>query len=190
MSRPPRRRIPQRRRLFVGCEGESERSYGAFLTRLIEEGELAVHLDTVVLQPGGGDPCAIVELAVQRIAQKQKNRGEPYDRKIVLLDADRLGAVPDRDQRLLQISRREDLHLVWQRPCHEAMLLRHIDGCAQLAPPDSTAAVRELRRRWDDYRKGMSAARLAERLDLDAVARAAAVENDLAVFLAEIGLVP
>ncbi|MFA7504698.1 MAG: RloB domain-containing protein [Burkholderiaceae bacterium] len=176
--------------MFVGCEGESERSYGAFLTRLIEEGELAVHLDTVVLQPGGGDPCAIVELAVQRIAQKQKNRGEPYDRKIVLLDADRLGAVPDRDQRLLQISRREDLHLVWQRPCHEAMLLRHIDGCAQLAPPDSTAAVRELRRRWDDYRKGMSAARLAERLDLDAVARAAAVENDLAVFLAEIGLVP
>lgn len=190
MRRPQRRRIPQRRRLFVGCEGESERGYGAFLTRLIEERELAVHLDMVVLQPGGGDPCAIVELAAQRIVQKQKSRGEPYDRKIVLLDADRLGAVPERDQRLQQIARRERLHLVWQRPCHEAMLLRHIDGCAQLSPPDSTAAVRELQRRWEDYRKGMSAARLAERLDLGAVLRAAAVENELAEFLTEIGLVP
>lgn len=69
------------------------------------------------------------------------------------------------------------------------MLLRHIEGCAQITPPDSAAALRELRRRWDTYRKGMSAARLADRLDIDAVRRAAAVENDLAVFLAEIGLI-
>lgn len=80
----------------------------------------------VVLQPGGGDPCAIIEMAVNRIAQKQKSRGEPYDRKIVLLDADRLSASPERGQRLARISQREGLHLVWQRPCHEAMLLRHI----------------------------------------------------------------
>ncbi|AJA10888.1 MULTISPECIES: RloB domain-containing protein [Sphingomonadales] len=189
MRRPQRRRIPQRRRLFVGCEGESERGYGAFLTRLIEDQQLAVHLDLVVLQPGGGDPCGIVELAARRIAQKQKSRGEPYDRKIVLLDADRLGAVPERDQRLFQLSRRENIHLVWQRPCHEATLLHHIDGCERLDPQSTAGALRELRRRWNDYQKGMSANRLAERLDLDAVHRAAAVEQDLAVFLTEIGLV-
>lgn len=55
-----------RRSIFIGCEGESERGYVAFLGRLAEQVGLAVHLDPVVLQPGGGDPLAIVELAVKR----------------------------------------------------------------------------------------------------------------------------
>jgi len=72
--RRPRVLIPQRRRLFVGCEGESEQAYVALLARLSGEAGLAVHLDAVLLQPGGGDPLAIVERAAARAAEREGRR--------------------------------------------------------------------------------------------------------------------
>lgn len=53
----------QRAPIFIGCEGESERGYVAFLGRLVEEAGLAVHLDPVLLQPGGGDPLGLVTVS-------------------------------------------------------------------------------------------------------------------------------
>lgn len=186
--RRPHRIILQRRRFFVGCEGESEQSYVALLARLSAARHLPVHLDAVLLQPGGGDPLAIVERAVQRVREREASRGEPYEQRFVLLDDDKLGQAPQRDHRIAGVAASTNLQLVWQRPCHEAMLLRHLDGCAQLRPPTTNVASQQLAARWPGYAKATPATRLADRIDGAAVTRAVAVEPELAVLIAVIGL--
>jgi hypothetical protein len=69
-----RARIPPRRRFFLGCEGESEQSYGALLQIVADESlQLRIHLDLQLL--GGGDPLAIVEAAVEKARERARNRG-------------------------------------------------------------------------------------------------------------------
>ena len=180
--------IRQRRRIFVGCEGESEQGYAALLARLIDDARLAVHLDAVLLQPGGGDPLALVERAAVRADERGRRRGDPYERRFVILDDDKLGQTPQRDQRIAGVAAAAGLHLIWQRPCHEAVVLRHLEGCTQLRPPTSAVAWQQLVARWPGYQKAMPAVRLAERLDRPAIQRAGGVEPDLTVLLQEIGL--
>jgi hypothetical protein len=179
-----RRGIPQRRRIFLGCEGESERSYGALLARLVEK-RRRVHIDAVLLKPGGGDPLALIELAIRRVRERTLRNGA-YTEMAVLLDADTRGISRERDSRAIDMADKEGLRLVWQEPCHEAFLLRHLQGCQMLRPMTSASAMDELRRRWPQYRKALPAMRLADRIDEDAVRRAAAVEGVLKDFLAEI----
>lgn len=94
-----RARIPPRRRFFLGCEGESEQSYGALLQIIADESlQLRVHLDLQLL--GGGDPLAIVEAAVEKARERAQKRGR-FVRRAVLLDSDRHGHAPERDNRLL-----------------------------------------------------------------------------------------
>lgn len=178
---------PQRVPIFIGCEGESERGYTAFLGRLAEQAGLAVHLDPVVLQPGGGDPLAIVELAEKRLSQGRRKQ-TAYAAKFVMLDRDKWGQAPARDLQVAGVAARAGLSLVWQDPCHEAVLLRHLDACAALRPPATPAAEEALRQRWRDYAKPMDGAGLARRLDHAAVLRAIAVEPELALLINTIGL--
>ena len=69
-----RKIIQPRRRVFLGCEGESERGYGALLGQLLESQRHDVHLDVVLLQPGGGDPLSLVKLAKSRIIAAERKR--------------------------------------------------------------------------------------------------------------------
>ena len=157
------RRIPLRRlrqRIFFGCEGESEYSYGGLLQRLLDEQRRAIHLERVNL--GGGDPLAMIEKARRAIKTNLAD---------VQNSADKFG-----------------LRLILQHPCHEAFLLRHFDGCATLRPPTSDQSERELKRRWPEYRKGMPAMRLAERIDFAALQRARTAEALLDVFPGMVGL--
>lgn len=190
--RPPvaRRRAerPQRFRIFVGSEGESEQGYVALLQRLADAAGLALHFDTVVLQPGGGDPLAIVELAVRRMTRRERQSGAPYAHRAILLDADKRGQQPQRDDRAGTLAAIEAITLIWQEPCHEALLLRHLPGCAQLRPPQTPLACQQLVQRWPDYRKPMPAARLAQRIDAASLAQIRTVERALAGFLMAIGL--
>ena len=91
----PRRRgnRPQRRRVFVGCEGESEVGYAAFIRLLAEEARIPVHLD--IRKCRGGDPLAIVEAALREHRARSTRRGV-YAVRAILLDADRRGDDPDR----------------------------------------------------------------------------------------------
>ncbi len=57
--------IPVRRRIFLGCEGESEQGYGALLARLAEDCGLDLAFQPVLLRPGGGDPLDLVSLAAE-----------------------------------------------------------------------------------------------------------------------------
>ena len=184
MSKRPQ--IPQRRRIFLGCEGESEQSYGALLARLVEERHRRIHLDTVLLQPGGGDPLALVELAIARLGERAAKRGA-YAARAVLLDADSLQKSRDRAEQAKTLAARHDLNLIWQEPCHEALLLRHLDGCSRLRPPTTVMALEELKRRWPDYAKATPANRLSQHIDEAGVLRAAQVEPALGRFLQLIG---
>ena len=173
---------PQRTRIFVGCEGESEQGYATLLQRVADAAGRFVHVDAVVLQPGGGDPCALVEQALKRVRERERQHGDRYAYRYVLLDADKVGLQPQRDARAEALAAGE-LNLIWQRPCYEAVLLRHLPECLQLRPPLSADALAQLRQRWPDYRKPMPATRLATRIDQDALERIRRVEPELACLL-------
>ncbi|MDR7038379.1 hypothetical protein J2X36_003143 [Methylobacterium sp. BE186] len=153
---------------------------------MVEIRHRRIFIDAVVLQPGGGDPLAIVERAI-RVMLRRAQRNGMYAIRAIMLDTDKLGLAPERDARIDPLARRYDLHLIWQEPCHEGLLLRHFDGCADLRPSSTERALHELARRWPDYRKGIPAVRLAERFDEAAVLRAALGNEALTCFLAEIG---
>lgn len=178
--------IPQRIPFFIGCEGESEQSYVRLIANLAAAEDIHIHLEAVLLRPGGGDPCALTELAERKYAEKKRSRGA-FRAQFILLDDDRVGQNPARDQRARTIANQAELRFIWQSSCHEALLLRHLDGCATLRPVTTSLAEAALRQRWPDYEKGMSAVDLAKRIDAAAVRRAADVEPELAAFLEAIG---
>jgi len=89
--------IPPRRRIFLGCEGESEQGYGALLTRIAGQLELHLAPQVILLRPGGGDPLGLVRLAVAKSRQEEAKRGA-FFAKAVLLDQDQIGQSPERDQ--------------------------------------------------------------------------------------------
>ena len=103
--------------------------------------------------------------------------------RAVLLDADRLNQTCSRDAQMYALAQRAHVRLIWQEPCHEAFLLRHLEHCQALRPPTSIAAMEALRQRWPDYVKNTPAMQLAKRIGLQEIARAASVECSLREFL-------
>ena len=177
--------IALRRRFFVGCEGASEHGYGTFLQRLADEfSNPQIHLDLQDLR--GGDPLAIVQAACQKARERARNHGV-YVGRAVLVDADRLGQTPQRDAQINASAVSERLLIVWQRPCHEALLLHHLPGCQTLMPRDRAAASDALCRHWPEYCKPMSAIRIRDRIGLAGVQAAARVEPELSAFLSLLG---
>jgi hypothetical protein len=160
----------------LGCEGPSEQSYGKRLNEIADGAGLSLFLDCDVLQPGGGDPLALVQLAARRIREKVNKRGT-FAYRAVLLDRD-----------IAALARTHRIHLIWQDPCHEGFLLRHLAEHTAMRPQNSDLAAQALKKVWPEYRKGMPASELAAEIDRLAVERAASVEANLLTFLKEIGL--
>jgi len=178
-----RQPIPPRRPVFVGCEGQSEAGYVAFLARLLRDRpEPRFHVHPVILQPGAGDPLQLVQRAIQKIAELQSRR-ERFAVRAILLDR----GAPDKDEAARRLARQAGIQLVWQSPDHEALLLRHLPGCRDLRPP-SGESTRLLNRHWPGYRKGMAGVEVAQRLDLDSVRSACRVEPELRALIEAIGL--
>jgi hypothetical protein len=179
--------IPQRRQIYIGCEGASEVGYAALLQDFINEASLPVHLKIDELAPGAGDPLARVELAVMRIGMLAKKRIAP-SAAFVLLDTDQIALDPQRADRARRLAAENDITIVWQATCFEAVLLRHLPNRATHRPPDSRSAEQAIVREWPEYQKPMSRADLAKRITLDSVLQAAGVELDLAGLLRSLGL--
>jgi hypothetical protein len=182
-----RLRIQQRTRIYLGCEGPSEQSYGKRLGEIVEAVGLHLYFDNDVLQPGGGDPLALVELAIRRIKAKEAKR-TTFALRAILFDRDKWGIKPERDAQIEPLAKRHRLHLIWQEPCHEGFLLRHIEGHEAARPVTSDLASQALKRVWSEYHKPMAAIHLAVRIDLQAILRAASVESPFKDFLDSIGL--
>lgn len=157
------------------------------LQDLLRSADHAVHLELYDLGHGG-DPLGRIKMAVGRLARLQRTRTAPRER-FVLLDSDQVSHEPQRAEQARQMASENHIVIVWQSPCHEALLLRHLLGLADHRPPDTRGAELALTREWPDYRKPMSAANLARRLDGDAVARAARVEPELRALLLCLGLI-
>lgn len=184
MMRRRRTIIRPRTPIFLGCEGRSEAGYAALLGRFTRETTgVHVHIHVELLQPGAGDPLELVRRATVKIREIERRR-EAFGRKAVLIDR----GDPTKNAaatRLAQVSRID--HVIWQDPDHEAMLLRHLDGCQTLRPSVGQTMT-ALRRHWPDYQKGCTVVQLAEKISIDHVRQACTVEVDLQVFLAAIGL--
>jgi hypothetical protein len=140
------------------------------------------------LNPGAGDPLALVDRAIQGISHRERDR-VPYAIKALLLDYDRMGQAQDRDALSVRRAAECNLLLIWQRPVHECFLLRHLEGCETLKPTKDRCAARLLKE-WPEYSKPMTADRLAERLKQEEIRRACAVEPDLDAFFHAIGWTP
>jgi len=178
--------IPQRVRIYLGCEGQSEQSYGRRLSEIADARGLHLYFDNDVLQPGGGDPLALVELAVRRIEQRKRLRGD-FRHRALLLDGDKLGQAPGRDGRIAALVRENRLYLIWQRPCHEGFLLRHFAGQASREPQSAELAIRELKKLWPEYAKPMAAVRMAEHIHGEAIERVCVCEPEFRAFLRLLG---
>jgi hypothetical protein len=178
--------IRPRTRIYLGCEGESEQSYGKRLNQIADDTGLNLHLDCDVLRPGGGDPLMLVQLSISRILEKTRRRG-PFAHCGLLIDRDKLGLNPAWAVQVNTLGTEHKLHIIWQDTCHEAFLLRHLAEQGNKRPPTNDLALQALTRIWPDYRKAMPAVELASRIDRAAVLRAAAVEVDLRDFLQLIG---
>jgi hypothetical protein len=174
-------------RIFVGCEGEDEQGYVAFLARIAETRHAPVHLHSVLLRPGGGDHLALVEIAVEKIGENERKR-ERYQRKFIFVDRDLWGRKSERDDQTLRLAAENDIYLIWQNPCREAMMLRHIEGCQNKRPPDKQTSDKELRKHWPDYKKPMNATAIQQKLDEQSLVRIAAVEPDLRQLISLLGL--
>ena len=184
--RPPH--IPQRRPVYIGCEGASEASYAGLLQDMLRDGDLAVHLAIEELGPGAGDPLARIDMAVRRLAHLRRTRTAPAER-FALLDADQAARDLQRAERARRLAADNNITIIWQDPCFEAVLLRHLEGHATRRPPDTPEAERALVRAWPEYRKPMPRAGLARRIDRASVLRAAAVEPELEALLGCLGLI-
>jgi hypothetical protein len=187
MRRRPPPSIPERRPVFIGCEGESEVAYAGLLQDMLREARLHVHLDVHDLGRGAGDPLSRVQLAVQRLAQLRRTRIAPPER-FILLDGDQAARDSARARCARHLAAQHEIAIVWQEPCFEALLLRHLPDCTTRRPPDTPEAVRVLEREWPGYKKPVSRATLAGRIDRDAVRRAAGVERELRALLRCLGL--
>ena len=180
--------IPQRRLAFVGCEGDSELAYVALLNDIATARSVHIRFQAEALNPGAGDHCALVESAAARLGHR-KRQGTRYAATAVLLDRDQWGTSSARDARSIAVAGRYGLLLVWQRPNHEAVLLRHLDGCQALQPP-APVSLDELKKRWPEYNKGaMTAARLGARIGYRQIVQACTVEAELRAFLQRMGMV-
>lgn len=174
--------IVPRRPIFLGCEGESEQGYGQVLNDLLRAAELPIHLEVVTLNPGVGDPITRIHRAEQEINRREQRRSKFYQ-KAILMDGDQAedGGSIRREAELL--ARNLGISIIWQDPCHEAFLLRHLDGCLHRRPPTTAVSLAALRGVWPQYNKPMTKMNLAKRIGMIEILRAAKVEPSLATFL-------
>lgn len=172
---------------IFGCEGESEQAYGQLLNDLLQDARLPVHLEVVNLSPGAGDPFARLRRADQEIARRRQRRSD-FVSKVVLMDSDQLDGDAHRRFEVERLAGKLAIRIIWQEPCHEAMLLRHLEGFTRHRPPTGGVATALLLSAWPQYEKPMTRVRLARRIGLADVLRAATVESVLGGFLREIGL--
>jgi hypothetical protein len=174
-----------RTRIAVGCEGQSERAYSAWLQRLVEELKLPLFLDSILNVPGGGDPLYIVRARIAEMARREARHGR-YERKAIILDHDTSLLYLAKREEAIRFAAEANVTLIWQDPDHEALLLRHCEGCAAHRPPRGES-IRRLRERWPGYQKPSDALALSRLFQLEHLRSACATERELARFLREIG---
>jgi hypothetical protein len=179
--------IPRRKPIFLGCEGDSEQAYGQFLNELAREAHLHIHIEVVNLSPGAGDPVSRMRRARKEVEHRQRKRTE-FAFAAVLLDSDQIDNDLRRREIAETIGRESGIDIIWQSPCHEALLLRHFEGFEQRRPAVKTEIGAMLHQVWPGYQKPMTRMQIVKTLGIAHVRRAAQNEPALLFFLRRIGI--
>ena len=143
-------------------------------------------MDAVLLSPGAGSPSAKLIMAVKKINEHEKKRS-PYWKKVILLDSDRAENDINERSNANLLALENNILIIWQQPSHEAFLIRHLQGCAQLRPSTTGLADSRLLEKWPNYRKPMNRIQVAREINASRVQQAATVEPELRSFLTDIG---
>lgn len=181
-----RRTISVRRPVFLGCEGESEQAYCIVLADIINQSVKDIHLETTLLGEGAGSPLTKIKKAIKKIEHYERTRSK-FWKKAVLIDSDLVDQNAGHKVQTENFAGVHGIRVIWQQPCHEAFLLRHLPNCAQLRPPTSVLANRELIDKWPGYQKPMSRIQIAKNIGLNGLTQASAVEHEFRSFLNELG---
>ncbi|MDP3509798.1 MAG: RloB domain-containing protein [Candidatus Melainabacteria bacterium] len=176
----------QRQRIFFGCEGQSEQAYAALLQKINDGRRRDLYFATTVLS--GGDPLTLVNRA-KRAIEKIERTKEPFDFRALLLDSDLQSGKPKSSQQSIELAAEIGLRLIWQEPCHEAFLLRHLPGCAKSRPKTTTEAIAKLKVKWPVYKKNMTSLSLGSKITFEGIVQASTVETALCAFFLEIGFI-
>ena len=173
-----------RKRVFVACEGESERGYAGFLWELAEASGLSLHFDLQLCR--GGDHLAVVQETVAATERRTQQHGR-FWKKTIFLDSDKRHENAERTRQADRMIAQSGLLPIWSTPCLEALILRHFPGREHAEPPTSDLALQELRRHWKEYEKPISRQALRAKFDMAHVQRAAGTNSGLLEFLKQIG---
>ena len=175
---------PLRRPVFLAGEGQSERGYGRWLSKLATQQGVPIAIRCEGLK--GGDPLSLMEQFLDCLHRAESHRGR-YRLRDLILDTDRRGADIERDEIALARARENGVRLIWQSPCHEGFLLRHFERLKNHNPPDLKAALRLLKTAWPSYTKGMDADTYGRTLSLSHLVTARSVQHELDQFLSDAG---
>ncbi|MFT4181144.1 MAG: RloB domain-containing protein [Rhizobium sp.] len=184
-----RAHIPIRTPIFLGCEGESEQGYGAFLNDIVRARDLAFHIEVVNLNPGAGDPLARVKKAVQEIKKRSQRRAE-FSYRALMMDDDQIAGSVQKRQAVESLATENDISIIWQSPCHEAFLLRHFAGRQNANPPDSATSLTNLRQEWENYQKPMGRLEISRHIEFAGVERVSNQHASFAALLRFLTLIP
>ena len=181
MSR--RRLVPQRKVIFIGTEGDSDRAFAQFLQRCCDQEQLRVHLK--IKPASGGDSVAVVEDIGRWLAKNDP--GKNYQTRLVLLDHDRIEQDLRAGRDAQAAATRLKLELVFQDPNLEGLLLKLHPG-RERQNIAAHRAISELQKVWPTYKKPPTADLLQQRITLDDVRRAATHDQHLRKLLEVLGL--
>jgi hypothetical protein len=174
----------RRTRFFVAVEGESEQSFVAWLQRLAFQEDLAIHLDTMVLHGGGF--ASMLHQAVTEEKRRAGKRG-PYKCRFLLVDEDRSHRGDWSVEKLKGEAKRHQMQVCVQRPNHEGLLYRMVNGHENDFVTATTAQAK-LRACWRTYEKPVNAQKLDQRYSLGDLLRTANFDEDLCYLLRTIGM--
>ncbi|TIW94447.1 MAG: RloB domain-containing protein [Mesorhizobium sp.] len=180
--------IPPRTPIFLGCEGESEQAYGQFLNDAVRETRLPFHIEVVNLNPGAGDPLARIKRAHQEVMRRRNRRAE-FRFKTVLMDSDQIENDQQRRQQVEAWAAIHGISIIWQRPCHEAFLLRHFEGYLSHNPATPALARTALLGVWPEYKKPMTSLQVSRKISMAGVRRVANNDAALETFLRRVRLI-
>ena len=178
-----RRLVPQKKPIFIGTEGESDRAFAQLLQRWCDQEHLRIHLK--IKPASGGDSVAIVEDIGRWLAKNDS--GKNYQARLVLLDSDRIEQDLRAGRDAQATATRLKLELVFQDPNLEGLLLRLHLG-REHRNIAAHKAISELQKVWPAYKKPPTAEQLRQRFTLDDVRRAATYDQHLRMLLEVIGL--
>ena len=181
MSR--RRLVPQRKVIFIGTEGDSDRAFAQLLQRCCDQEHLRIHLK--IKPASGGDSVAVVEDIGRWLARNDS--GKDYRARLVLLDRDRIEQDLRAGRDAQAAATRLKLELVFQDPNLEGLLLRLHPG-RERRNIVAHKAISELQKVWPAYKKPPTAEQLRQRFTLADVRRAAGHDQHLRQLLEVIGL--